>query len=189
MRDDRFCASRGKKLSMRTVPGDRNLTLVLLRGRRGRRPLQWNAADWPEVTARLWCCCAARRGRRALHGTAADSPDVAFFSSVLLGNVVLDVPQSHFFERKNRRRFASCFCKTGLSSSVMKGNTKALWRASPSPASLGFPLSIPSACSRDELYYLKEPPYLSMHMIPPLFAFVKDFFVAEQSVPFFLSDA
>ena len=30
-----------------------------------------------------------------------------------------------------------------------------IWQASPSPASLGFPLSVPAACGRDEIYNLK----------------------------------
>ena len=50
----------------------------------------------------------------------------------------------------------------------------ALWQASPSPASLGLPLSLPSACGRDELYHLKASVYPIL-IIAVLFGSVKDF--------------
>ncbi len=51
---------------------------------------------------RAWRLVFGAAARRALQWNAADWPDMVFF------------------ERKNRRRIASCFCKTGLSSSMMK---------------------------------------------------------------------
>ena len=61
----------------------------------------------------------------------------------------------------------------------------ALWQAYQSPASLGLPLSLPSACGRYEIYHLKAPTYPTL-IIAALFRFVKDFFVFNQPPPLFL---
>ena len=47
----------------------------------------------------------------------------------------------------------------------------ALWQAYQAPASLGFPLSLPSACGRYEIYHLKAPTYPTL-IIAALFRFV-----------------
>ncbi len=53
-----------------------------------------------------------------------------------------------------------------------------LWQAWRSPASLGFPLSIPSACGCHEIDHLKVPPY-PMYIITCLVSFVKHFFCSQ----------
>ena len=53
-----------------------------------------------------------------------------------------------------------------------------LWQAWRSPASLGLPLSVPSACGCHEIVHLKEPLYSTVS-IAVLFGFVKDFLGAQ----------
>lgn len=60
----------------------------------------------------------------------------------------------------------------------------ALWQAYQAPASLGFPLSLPSACGRYEIYHLKAPTYPTL-IIAALFRIVKDLFIFGQAPPFF----
>lgn len=57
-----------------------------------------------------------------------------------------------------------------------------LWRASHLPHLSGFPLVIPSACGRNEVYHLKAPSY-PIKIIAELFLLVKDFFVVHIVLP------
>ena len=62
-----------------------------------------------------------------------------------------------------------------------------LWQAYHPPASLGLPLSIPSACGRYEIYHLKVPSYPT-HIVAQLFCLVKNLFILNQSFPFLFSN-
>ena len=57
----------------------------------------------------------------------------------------------------------------------------AFWQAWRSPASLGFPLSVPSACGCHEIDHLKMP-YHSTRTIAQLFRFVKNFLGSQISI-------
>ena len=60
-----------------------------------------------------------------------------------------------------------------------------LWQAYASPASLGFPLSVPSACGPYEILHLKAHLYPIL-ILAGLFPPVKHFFIAGQTFQAFL---
>jgi hypothetical protein len=64
---------------------------------------------------------------------------------------------------------------------------KGLWQAYHPPASLGLPLSLPSACGRYEIYHLKVLFYPT-RIIPKLFCLVKNLFILDQTPPLFILD-
>lgn len=63
---------------------------------------------------------------------------------------------------------------------------KGLWQAHVSPASLGFPLSVPAACGSCEIFHLKALSSYPTLIIPILFAFVKNHFIAQYTIPFLI---
>ena len=62
-----------------------------------------------------------------------------------------------------------------------------LRQAYQAPASLGSPLSMPSACGRYEIYHLEVLPY-SIQIIALRFIFVKYSFIFDQPMPFFFTN-
>src|SRR5699024_6732194 len=80
-----------------------------------------------------------------------------------------------------RGRVLSGDAKTEMGTASLRSPSAGIWQAWRSPASLGFPLSVPAACGCHEIDHLKHRPY-PMYSITQLFFFVKNFTLTEQSV-------
>ena len=74
-----------------------------------------------------------------------------------------------------------------MGTASLRSPSVGIWQAWRSPASLGFPLSVPAACGCHEIDHLKHRSY-PMYSIPRLFFFVKNFALAEQTAQALCAD-